>query len=170
MHPFSVGRAAPCVGHPFNALSLPPCPRSREWGCYICLRANTFKHSAPHGLGWRRCETAPPRVLAHGSGRQPATAQHWMSSRVGLVCCPAKQSARHPLCSDCGSLGLPSREVLYVTLREHGLLRTFAVGLPGREGLYVTLEEHIWLSALALGLPNGEVLYVTRRSTLSSGR
>jgi hypothetical protein len=39
--------------------------------------------------------------------------------------------------------------------------------LPSREVLYMTLEEHILLRALALGLPNREVLYVTVRSVLT---
>ena len=49
-------------------------------------------------------------------------------------------------------------------------LRALALGLPSREVLYVTLEEHILLRALALGLANREVLYVTLRSTCRSGR
>ena len=50
------------------------------------------------------------------------------------------------------------------------MLRALALGLPSREVLYVTLEEHVLMRALALGPPNREVLYVTLRSTFGSGR
>ena len=68
------------------------------------------------------------------------------------------------------ALGLPSREVLYVTLAEHVLFRALALRLPNREILYVTLAEHVVLRALALGLPSMVVLYVTLRGTFRSGR
>jgi len=67
------------------------------------------------------------------------------------------------------ALRLPNMEVLSVS-QEHVSQRAFARGLPSREVLYVTLEEHGLLRALALGLPNREVLYVTLRSTFRSGR
>ena len=49
-------------------------------------------------------------------------------------------------------------------------LRALALGLPSREVLFVTPEEHGLMRALALGLPDREVLYVTLRSTFGSGR
>ena len=49
-------------------------------------------------------------------------------------------------------------------------LRALALGLPSREVPYVTLAEHVVLRALALGLPHRVVLYVTLRSTFDSGR
>jgi hypothetical protein len=57
-----------------------------------------------------------------------------------------------------------------VTPAEHVLLRELTLGLPSRQVLYVTLQEHVALRALALELPNMVVLYVTLRSTLRSGR
>ena len=53
---------------------------------------------------------------------------------------------------------------------EHVLLRALALGLPGREVLYVTLEVHVLFRALAFGLPVREVLYMTPRSTSRSRR
>ena len=55
-------------------------------------------------------------------------------------------------------------------LGEHFSPKALALGLPSREVLYVTREEHVWFRALALGLPNREVLSVTLRSTFRSGR
>ena len=55
-------------------------------------------------------------------------------------------------------------------LGEHFSLTALALGLPSREVLYVTREKHVLFRALALGLPNREVSYVTLKSTFRSGR
>ena len=61
------------------------------------------------------------------------------------------------------------REVPYVTLRST-CCSGLPLGLPGREVPYVTLEVHVLFRALAFGLPVREVLYVTLRSTFRSRR
>ena len=53
------------------------------------------------------------------------------------------------------ALGLHSMEVLHVTLRGTFCSGRSALGLPSREVLYVTLAEHVLLRALALRLLKG---------------